>query len=227
MTNDLPIWTTRTHWISRKSWTPVCFLSGKVKLLKIIKIDGVLNITRAYTEIFPNADKKKRHFLPTKDRYSLVRCVILKAKARCLKILRETLFELFSLDKDSNINVITTSYCSKTPLRIFSSFKTVYRAVKSVKEPSIMEKYPILQICRTARLKIDWYICKPETFCQCPGKCDFALLLLTSLEKLLSFLLYLFTPVSDRDEWSSNLDTEGALDFEEKLDSWLLFIRKG
>ena len=34
----------------------------------------------------------------------------------------------------------------------------------------------------------------------CPGKCDFALLLLTLFEKLLRFLLYLFTPVSDRDE---------------------------
>ena len=50
-------------------------------------------ITRAYTEIFPNADNKKRHFLPTKDRYSSVRYVILKGKARCSKILPETLFE--------------------------------------------------------------------------------------------------------------------------------------
>ena len=54
-----------------------------------------------------------------------------------------------------------------------------------------------------------------------PGKSDFALLLLTSFEKLLGFLLYLFTPVSDRDELFSNLDTEDALDFEDKLDSWL------
>ena len=77
---------------------------------------------------------------------------------------------LFSFDKDSNINVITTSYGSKTPLTIFSSFKTVYRALKSVKEPSIMEQYPILQICRTARFKIDWYIPKPETFCQLSGE---------------------------------------------------------
>ena len=63
-----------------------------------------------------------------------------------------------------------------------------------------------------------------KLFASCPGKCDFVLLLLTSFEKLLSFLLYLFTPVSDRDEWFSNLDTEDALDFEEKLDSWLLCI---
>ena len=89
-----------------------------------------------------------------------------------------------------------------------------------------MENYPILQICRTARFKIDWYNPKPETFCQLSGKCDFALLLLTSFEKLLSFLLYLFTPVSDRDEWFSNLDTEDALDFEEKLDFLLLCVRK-
>ena len=34
-------------------------------------------------------------------------------------------------------------------------------------------------------------------------------------------------PVSDRDGWSSNLDTEDALDFEEKLDSCLLCVRKG
>ena len=94
-----------------------------------------------------------------------MRCVILNDKARCLKILRQTLWNLFSLDEDSNINVITTSYFSKTPLTIFSSFKTVYWSLKSVKEPSIMGKYPILQIYRTARFKVDWYIPKPETFC--------------------------------------------------------------
>ena len=87
-----------------------------------------------------------------------------------------------------------------------------------------MEKYPILQICRTARFKIDWYIPNQKLSASCPGKCDFALLLLTSFEKLLSFLLYLFTPVSDRDERFSNLDTEDVLDFEDKLDSWLLCI---
>ena len=52
-----------------------------------------------------------------------------------------------------------------------------------------MEKYPILQICRTARFKIDVYIPKPESFFQLSGKMDFALLLLTSFEKFLSFLL--------------------------------------
>ena len=76
----------------------------------------------------------------------------------------------FSLDKDSNTNVITTSYVSKTPLTIFSSFKTVYRAVKSVKETSIMKKYLICQIFRTARFKIDESIPKPETFCQLSGE---------------------------------------------------------
>ena len=87
-----------------------------------------------------------------------------------LKFFWKLYLNLFSLDKDSNINVIKTSYCSKTPLTIFSSFKTVQRALKSVKQPAIMEKYPILHICRTARLKIDWYIPKPETFCQLSGE---------------------------------------------------------
>ena len=81
-----------------------------------------------------------------------------------------------SFNKDSNINVITTSYCSKTPLTIFSSFKTLYRAVKSVKEPSIMEKYPILQICRTEQFKIDWYIPKLETFFQLSGEMRFCII---------------------------------------------------
>ena len=54
---------------------------------------------------------------------------------------------MFSLDKDGNINVIITSYYSKTPLTISSIFKTVYTAVKLLQQTSIMEKYPILQIC--------------------------------------------------------------------------------
>ena len=66
-------------------------------LLKIIKNDSVINITRAYTEIFANANTKKRHFLPTKDRYSSLRYVILKDKARSLKIVRKTLFEFVFL----------------------------------------------------------------------------------------------------------------------------------
>ena len=76
--------------------TPDCFVSRKVKLLKIIKTDSVINITRAYTEIFPKAYTKERDFLP-KDRYSSVRCVILKDKALCFKILRETSFEFVFL----------------------------------------------------------------------------------------------------------------------------------
>ena len=111
--------------------------------------------------------------------------------------------------------------------KLFSSFKTVYIAVKSVQEPWIMEKYPIFHICTTAGFKIDWYIPKPELSSSCPRKCNFALLLITSFEKLLSCLLYLFIPVSDRDEWSLNLDTEDALHFEDKLDSWLICITKG
>ena len=142
-------------------------------MLKIIKTDSVINITRAYTEICPTADTKERHFLPTKDRYSSVRCVILKDKARCLKILLKTSFEFFSLDKDSNMNVITTSYCSKTSLSFFSSFKTVYTAVKSQQEPSIMEKYPILQICRTAGCKIDDIFPSRKISASRPEKCDF------------------------------------------------------
>ena len=105
-------------------------------------------------------------------------CVILKDKARCLKFFGKLYWNLFFLGKDSNINVITTSYCSKTPLTIFSSFKTVYRAVESVKEPSIMEKYLILQICRTARFKIDSYTPKPETFYQLSG--EMRLLIITT-----------------------------------------------
>ena len=93
-----------------------------------------------------------------------MRCVILKRKHGGWKFFGKLYWNLFSVDKDSNINVITTSYCSKAPLTIFSSLETVYTAVKSVKEPSIMEKYPILRICRTARFKIDWCIPKPETF---------------------------------------------------------------
>ena len=67
VTNDFRIWTQRTRWISRKSWTPDWFVSGKVKLLKILKKYSVINITRACTEIFPKPDIKKRHYLPTKD----------------------------------------------------------------------------------------------------------------------------------------------------------------
>ena len=85
--------------IPRTSWTPDCFLSRKVRLLKIIKTDSVINIIGAYTEIFPNTDKKKRHFLHTKNRSSSMRCVILKGKPRCLKILRETSFEFVFLRK--------------------------------------------------------------------------------------------------------------------------------
>ena len=59
VTNDLRVWKQRTCWIPRTSWTPDCFVSRKVRLLKIIKTDSVINITRAYTEIFPKTDTKK------------------------------------------------------------------------------------------------------------------------------------------------------------------------
>ena len=87
-----------------------------------------------------------------------------------LKFFWKLYWNLFSLDKDSNINVIKPSYCTKKQLTIFSSFKTVQRALKSVKKPAIMKKYPILHISRTVRFKIDWYIPKPETFCQLSGE---------------------------------------------------------
>ena len=63
VTNDFWIWTPRTRWIFRTSWTPDCFVSRKVRLLKIIKTDNVINITRAYTEIFLKADTKKTTLL--------------------------------------------------------------------------------------------------------------------------------------------------------------------
>ena len=59
VTNDFRIWTPRTRWISRTSWTPDCSVSRNVRLLKIIETDSVINITRAYTEIFPKTDTKK------------------------------------------------------------------------------------------------------------------------------------------------------------------------
>ena len=56
-----------------------------------------MNITKAYTQIFPKAVTKKRNYLPTKAMYSSVRCVILKDKLQALIILRETLFEFVFL----------------------------------------------------------------------------------------------------------------------------------
>ena len=63
VTNDFRMWTPRTRWISRTCWTLDCFVSRKVRLLKIIKTDCVINITRAYTEIFLKADTKKTTLL--------------------------------------------------------------------------------------------------------------------------------------------------------------------
>ena len=63
VTNDFRIWTPRTRWILRTSWTPDCFVSRKVRLLKIIKTHSVINITRAYTEIFLKADTRKTTLL--------------------------------------------------------------------------------------------------------------------------------------------------------------------
>ena len=143
-----------------------------------------------------------------------------KAKHGVWKFFGKLHLDFFSLEKDGNINVIETSYCCNTSLSFFSSFKTVYTAVNSVQEPLIMEKYPIFHICRTAGFKIDWYIPKPETFCQLSGEMPLCIITITTFEALLSVLLYVRTPVSDRHQWSSNLDTEVA------LDSWLLCTRK-
>ena len=130
----------------------------------------------------------------------------------------------FSLDKGSNINVITTSYCSKTPLTIFSSFKTVYRALKSVKQPSNMEKCPILHICRTARFKIDSYIPKPETFCQLSGEMRLCIVTTYFIWETSRF----FTVSFHSSLWSWRMIFEsghrGRAGLRNKLDSWLLCI---
>ena len=171
MTNYFRIWTPRTSGISRTSWIPDFFVSRNVRLLKIIKTDSVINITRAYTEISPKTDKKKSTLLTHQRQVYFTSMFNSQRKSTVFENSLENFIGIsFSLDKDSNINVITTFYCSKTPLTIFSSFKTVYRAVKSVKETSIMKKYLILQIFRTARFKIDEYFPRPETFCQLSGE---------------------------------------------------------
>ena len=58
--------------IFRTSWTPDCFVSRKVKLLKIIKTDSVINITRAYIEIFPKLTQKNDTSYPPKT--GIVQC---------------------------------------------------------------------------------------------------------------------------------------------------------
>ena len=95
-TNDFRMWTPRTRWISRTCWTPDCSLSRKVRLLKIIKTDSIMSLEHIL-KYFLWPTQKKRHFLPPKDRYISVRCVILKDKARCLKILLKTLLEFVFL----------------------------------------------------------------------------------------------------------------------------------
>ena len=71
--------------------------------------------------------------------------------------------------------MITTSYCSKTSLSFFSSFKTVYTVVKSVQQPSIIGEYPNLHNCRTAGFKIVWYPPRPATCCMFCRKCHLEL----------------------------------------------------
>ena len=98
------------------------------------------------------------------------------------------------------------------------------QSTKVGKGPAIMEKYPISQIFRAARFKIDWYIPKPETFCQLSRKMRLCIITTYFIWETSRFFTIFFPPVSDRDEWFSNLDTEDEQDFEEKLDSWLLCI---
>ena len=86
-----------------------------------------------------------------------------------------------------------------------------------------MEKYPILQICRTERFKIDWYIPKPETFCNLSGERQLCITTYFISEASPLFTVS-FPPASDHDERFSNLDTEDALGFEDKLDPWPLCI---
>ena len=109
-----------------------------------------------YWNIFPKACSKKRHFLPTKDRYSSVRCVILKDKPRASKILRETSFEFVLLGWRWQYK----SCCSKTSVAICACFETVYTVAKSVQEPSIIGQYHNLHNCRTTAFKI---VCYPPT----------------------------------------------------------------
>ena len=80
----------------RQAWLLTALYLERLGFYKSLK-NSVINITRKYTEIFPKTNTKKRHFLPTKDRYSSVRSVNLKGKARCSKILHETLFEFVFL----------------------------------------------------------------------------------------------------------------------------------
>ena len=87
-----------------------------------------------------------------------------------------------------------------------------------------MEKYPILHIWRTAQFKIDSYIPKPETSCQLSREMRLCIITTYFIWETSPLFNVSFPPVSDRDEWFSNLDTEDALDFEDKLDSWLLCI---
>ena len=81
-----------------------------------------------------------------------------------------------------------------------------------------------MQICRAAGIKIDWYIPKPENFCQLPGKVRLCIIITYFILETSPFFTVSFHPVCDRGEWFSNLDTEDALDLEDKLDSWLLCI---
>ena len=83
------------------------------------------------------------------------RCIILHDESWCRKFLEKIHLSLFLYIKMEISNVITTSYFSKTSLTICASLETVYTAVKSVQEPSIMGRYPTLKICRTAGFKVD------------------------------------------------------------------------
>ena len=72
MTNDFESGHRGRARFFRKSWTPDCFVSGKVKLLKFIKTYSVINITIVYTEIFPILKQKNDCSYPPKT--GIVKC---------------------------------------------------------------------------------------------------------------------------------------------------------
>ena len=183
-----------------------------------------------------------------------MRCVILKGKARCLNYLRKTLLEfVFLVTNDFLIWTPRTRWISRTSwtpdalylerfqykrdynillfqntANHFFKLQDCIQSAKIGKGPSIMEKYPILQICRTERFKIDWYILKPDTFCQLSGEMRLCIITTTSFIWETS---QFFTLSFHSSLWSWRMIFEsgnrGRADSEDKLDSWLLCIEKG
>ena len=141
VTNDFRTWT---------SWTPDCFISRKVKLLKIIKTHSVINITKAYTQIFPKAATKKTKLLTHQSH--------VKFRAICNSQRQTTSFDnslgnliwIFFLGKrwqyKRNYIILQFQNISNN----FSSLKTVYTAVKSVQN---LRSWQNIQFCRYVELQ--------------------------------------------------------------------------